>query len=221
AICERVLYDTKVAIKPGMRENELVIIQSATALRAGAEAFLHTSVASGDHTNPAYIVPQATDRIIRHDELVFTDLCVVGPGGYVGDVSRTYLCGSKATDEQRELYLMCYEWMEGFRKVVRPGLTLKEVAEKAPRYPNGYEQTPLPYLSHSVGLHLLATPMIFWNPELNAADEIKPNMVITNQGYALKPGGGQGVYMEDMLLVTETGCEIIGKGPHDERMFDL
>ena len=117
----------EAAIVPGVRERDLLAVLSDTMLRGGGEYLATSTVCSGPNTNPWR--SEATDRAIEAGDLVYVDTDTVGIEGYFFCVSRTFLCGDgPPTAAQRDTYKAAYDWLEGMKAVVRPGLTCGELA---------------------------------------------------------------------------------------------
>ena len=69
-------------------------------------------------------------RIIEKGDLVSFDTDLIGPYGYCSDMSRSWLCGDKPSDEQRRLYAAAFEQIESNIAVLKVGRTFLEVAEQ-------------------------------------------------------------------------------------------
>ena len=76
-------------------------------------------LASGQRTT---LVAEATGKIIEAGDLVGFDTDMIGPNGYLADISRTWLVGDHPTQEQREAYQHAYDEIEHNKSIVRPGV---------------------------------------------------------------------------------------------------
>src|SRR5712692_2975088 len=104
----------------------------------GAEGLLQINVCSGENMNPWRRWPTA--RRFQDGDLVGMDLHVYGPGGYVFDSSRTYLCGSKSNDKQRELYKRAVDYNNACIDLLKPGMRIPEWVDRIPRVPEKYRE---------------------------------------------------------------------------------
>ena len=69
---------------------------------------------------------------------------MVGPNGYLADVSRTLICpGKRATDRQRALLAQAQEQVEHNMALLRPGLSFREFAERSWKVPDAVRREPL------------------------------------------------------------------------------
>jgi Xaa-Pro aminopeptidase len=208
------------AIRPGVTENELWAVFTATNIRLGGEYTDGRLLAAGDRTNPWY--QAASDRLVRDGELVAFDTDMAGPLGYFADVSRTYLCGDrKPTAEQRELYEVAYRFIQESIPLFRPGASFREIGEKAPAYPEKYRANRYVVLAHGAGMSdewpAIYFPDVSWSGFGNDPDVLQEHMVICVEALVGEPGGRQSVKLEEQLIVTERGPEVISLAPHDWR----
>src|SRR5438093_1080452 len=150
AIGDAMLAEFEAAIRPGIREYELLAGLSDALLRRRGEGLFTRLVASGANTNPW--LTEAQDKAVMPGDLVGVDTDANGVEGYVIDVSRTFLCGDAPSSEQKEAYRVAYERVSGMLELVRPGVSFEEFARKAPRLPPAYAAQRYPTTVHQAGL---------------------------------------------------------------------
>ncbi len=216
ALAEPSLEVAKRLIRPGVRDCD--VQAQALAVKFANNCWIYHgggNFASGEHTNPYWRL-MLTDRIIRHGDLVIID-SIHTHNGYACDYVRTFLCGDKATREQKDLYRECYDYMYGGIKVVKPGATTGDIVSKW-HEPEDFSESTLDF-AHGIGLGTHEPPHMTFLSKKNPV-KIRANMALALETYVGKPGGKQGVRLEENLIVTETGYEIISKYPHDERLFE-
>ena len=220
AIGEAMLGDFEAAIRPGVRECELIATLSESLLRYRGEYLFTGLVASGPNTNPWG--SEAGTRAITPGDLVGVDTDAVGYEGYVIDVSRTFLCGTEATRAQRGAYQVAHEQLIGMAALVRPGVTFAEFAAAAPALPSRYYEQRYYARAHQAGLEDEG-PSIFYTEDLAAHDTgdriLQTNMVLCLEAYVGEVGAGFGVKLEDQVLVTEQGAELLCPYPYDARLL--
>jgi len=213
AIADAALWEAKEYIKPGLREYDVSSILISTMRRLGAENYIRGIIASGERTNPYYRIVGGSDRILRLGDVVVID-CVMNYMGYWADITRTFLVGSKASEEQKEIHKEAYDLLYAGIKQVGPGKTTADVA--AQWYEPGVFKKWALDVGHGLGITLHnEAPWIHYR-SFEAPVEFKPGMVLALETWAGK--GRQGVRLEENLIVTETGYEIISKAPFDERL---
>lgn len=222
AICDVAIYEVRQAIKPGVTENELFAILAEANFRYGGEHMDARLLSAGGNTNPWY--REASDRIVREGDLVAFDTDMAGPMGYFADVSRTYLCGDKPTAEQKEVYKVAYDMIQQSLPLFRPGMSFREIAEKAPPYPEEYKANRYVVLAHGVGMADEWPAIYFvdksWGGMGNYDGQLEENMVMTVESYAGKEGAREGVKLEEEVIITAGDPEIISLAAQDWRLLE-
>jgi Xaa-Pro dipeptidase len=160
--------------------------------------------------------------MVRDGELVAFDTDMAGPLGYFADVSRTYLCGDRRpTAEQREAYEFAYRFLQETIPLFRPGMAFREIAEKAPAFPEKYRANRYVVLAHGTGMSDEWPAIYFtdtsWSGLGNDPDVLQPGMVISVEALAAQEHVGESVKLEEQLIVTEEGPEVISRAPFDWR----
>lgn len=210
------------AIRPGIRECDLVGIGIKALYEEGDDHTEDLVCCSGFNTNPYGW--SFTDKPIRPGDLIYIDVDGASYQGYKSCVYRTFCCG-KATQEQKDLYQECRAMLYDGMSVIKDGATDDQVLDKWPRSPRywGYEtwQEVGPYaLGHGLGLTLHDRP--FFNRQQQEAgmppQTFKEGMVIAVETYAGHKGGKDGVRLEENILVTKDGYERLSLWPIEELM---
>jgi len=210
------------AIRPGIRECDLVGIGIKALYEEGADHTEDLVCMSGYNTNPYGW--SFTDKPLRPGDLVYIDVDGNSYQGYKSCVYRTFCCG-KATREQKDLYRECYEMLYGGIKAIKDGATDHDILEHWPKSPAywGFSEWPevMPYaVGHGLGLTLHDPPGI--SPYAKAMgmppNELKEGMVIALETYAGHKGGKHGVRLEENVLVTKDGYEVLSRWPIEELM---
>lgn len=219
AVCEAGMARMHEALRPGITENELFAILSDSNMRMGGEWMECRLLSSGGRTNPWF--QEASDRLVRPGDLVSFDTDLIGPFGYCADISRTFFCGpGKASSEQRKLYGLAMEQIHYNIDLVRPGMTLGEFSEKAWRIPDAYAANRYSCVAHGVGM-CDEWPRVAHVQDLARAGYdgvLEENMTICIESYIGEEGGTEGVKLEQQVLVTAAGCQVLTTFPFDERL---
>ncbi len=221
AVAEHGMARMRDVLRPGLTENELWSVLHQTNIAHGGEWIETRLLSSGPRTNPW--MQECSHRIIEAGDLVAFDTDMIGPHGYCADISRTYLCGARRpTPEQRRLYRASYEQLAHNRALFRPGRTLRDVVEDEWPIPDAF--TAYRYgLAHGVGLkdEYPFVPNRADIERLSDPDqEIQPGMVFSLESYIGEVGGRQGVKLEDQVLVTEAGPEVLSRFPFEDALLD-
>lgn len=227
SIVDTCFYNFRKNIKPGVTENDLMAVAFDTGYRLGISGGL-AHVQSGPHSWPNGGGP--SDRMIRPGELIYSDI-MFEYLGYVTCYYRTFCCG-KPTQAQKDTYKRVHDWLYGAIKLMRPGASTKDVAEKFPPvkeygwgkfYPTE-DSAAMCQIGHGIGLAPFHydSPFISRVWSLEIPEKIEPNMVIAMECISgtgeISPAypTGQGVRIEEMLHITETGYEVLSKWPSEE-----
>lgn len=216
AVCEVGISRMFEALRPGISENELWAELHYANIALGGEWIETRLLSSGPRTNPWF--QEASGRVIQAGDLVGFDTDLIGPYGYCADVSRTFFCGpGRPTAAQRELYALAVDQVCHNCELLRPGLGFREYAERAWRIPARY--LPLNYgaIAHGVGL-ADEWPLILIDPRdpLFQDGVMQPGMTICVESYIGERGGPFGVKLEQQVLITATGCEILSRYPIED-----
>jgi Xaa-Pro dipeptidase len=213
AIVVDMLAAFETALAPGVGERELLAVLSDTMLRRGGEYLATSTVCSGPSTNPWR--SEATDRMIEAGDLVYVDTDTVGIEGYFFCVSRTFLCGDgPPTAAKRDTYKAAYDWLEGMKAVLRPGLTCGELAAIAPTLPEKYLPQRYECMIHGVGLEE-ESPSVCYpiDRQTNPDRVIREDMALVVELYAGEVGADHGVKLGDEVLVTADGVRVLAPFP--------
>jgi Xaa-Pro dipeptidase len=220
AIADAMFADFEQAIRPGVREYELLAVLSNTLLRNHGEFIFTRLVASGTNTNPW--MSEAHDKIVQPGDLVGIDTDANGYEGYVLDVSRTFLCGDQGTAGQKEAYRIAYDCVNDMRELMKPGMTFEEFSRAAPKLPDPYINNRYGSMAHQAGLEDEG-PSIPYPQDLvedsPARRAIQENMVFCLECYAGKDNEAFGVKLEDQVLVTKGGAIALNTYPFEKKLL--
>ena len=196
-------------LKPGMTELEVAAEIEYSMKRHGAEGLsFDTIAASGVNSSMPHAIP-SEKKLEMGDFLTMDFGCKYK--GYCSDMTRT-VCIGKASDEQKKVYNIVLSAQLKVLNELKPGMLCKEVDAIARDYikVQGYGQYFGHGLGHGVGL------FIHESPAFNTRDIsiVRPGMIETDEPGIYLPGKF-GVRIEDMILITENGCESLAKSPKE------
>ena len=201
------------ALRPGITENALWAELHYANIVHDGEWIETRLLSSGPRTNPWF--QEASDRQIGSGELVSFDTDLVGPYGYCSDVSRTFFCGTgRPSAAQRSLYALALEQVQHNCQLLRPGLTFRQFTERAWAIPPRYSEQNYGSVAHGVGL-VDEWPAIGCDANDPALQDgiIVPGMVLCVESYIGEVCGSEGVKLEQQVLITEHGHEILSRFP--------
>jgi len=209
------------AMKPGITENELFAVMYHEVIRQGGEFIETRLLSTGQRTNPWF--NEASGRRLRPGELVALDTDMIGCFGYFSDFSRTFRCGpGKPTPYQKMLYRMSYDQIQHNVGIIKPGLTFREIADKAWAIPAKFVEQRYTSVMHGVGMHG-ETPFIAHAVDFATYGRegvLQPGMVVSVESYIGEKGGREGVKLEEEVLVTENGPQLISRFPFEDDLLE-
>lgn len=215
AICEAIFDAIRRALRPGIRENELVALAYQIGTTMGMDDMM-PEVASGPNTWPNN--KSFTDRIIRPGDLVFCDL-PASYNGYKTCYYRTFCVGRQPTQKQRQFYEESLDWIRAAIKAARPGATTADLARCFPEAKRfGYEsewEALANQWGHGLGLALYEPPTVSRAFSLEYPYALQENMTMAleTQSGTIEDGG---VRIEEMIHIKSTGVDVLSKYPVDE-----
>ena len=194
-------------IKVGVKESDLAaeITYRGRMLGAEKEAF-DIIVVAGEHS--AWVHGRATEQKIKSGDMITFDFGFY-VDGFASDVTRTVAVG-KVSDEQRKVYEIVREAHKTAIESAKAGMTGKELDAVARDIITaaGYGDYFQHSLGHGLGILVHENPAISFR---NDKGKIPVGAVITIEPGIYLPGKF-GVRIEDDILITESGCEILSSG---------
>jgi Xaa-Pro aminopeptidase len=210
----------EAAVRPGMTENELWS-HFVGALIAGHGELVSTRLLeSGPNTYPYF--QECGSRVIEEGDLVCHDTDAIAFESCSVDFSRTFLAGEKSPrPEQRELYRRAYEQLLHNSSLIGPGVSFEEVARNAWPIPEEHRSSRYYCIGHGLGMIGEYPNLPFHTPGVPYPldDAFEPGMVFCVESYIGSAASGQGVKLENQLLVTDDGVEVMSTYPFDDRLL--
>lgn len=208
------------AIRPGITENELWSVLHKSVIEQNGDYCETRLLSAGQRTNPWF--QEASSYVIGENELVALDTDVVGCHGYYSDFSRTFYSGPDApTDAQKELYKIACEQVNHNMGILKPGMTFREYSDQAWTIPEKYYTNRYYVSAHGCGM-TGEYPALYHQGDFTDAGfdgVIEPGMVLCVESYIGEEGGVEGVKLEQQVLITETGVELLSKFPFEESLM--
>ena len=216
AMVDGVYQDIVDVLKPGIRENEIVALANKRLYELGSDQVEAVNAISGERCNPH--PHNFTDRIIRPGDQAFFDI-IHSFNGYRTCYYRTFGVGS-ATTSQRDAYKQAREWMDSSIAAIKPGVSTDAVAKLLPKAEEfGFENELAAFglqFAHGLGLGLHERPIISRLNSLDHPLELQVGMVFAMETYCPASDGVSAARIEEEVVVTEYGTEILTKFPAQE-----
>jgi Xaa-Pro aminopeptidase len=203
-------------LKPGVRENETVALVAKTLYDLGSEYVEGVNAISGERCSPHPHV--FSDRLIRPGDPAFFDI-LHSYQGYRTCYYRTFAVGS-ASRAQVDAYTRAREYMDRAIALVKPGATTADICAVWPKaeefgFPDEEAAFALQY-GHGVGLSIWEKPIFSRLISFDHPEELKEGMVFALETYWPSADGIGAARIEEELVVTADGCEVITKFPAEE-----
>jgi Xaa-Pro aminopeptidase len=206
-------------LRPGVRENETVGLVSKVLYDLGSEYVEGVNAISGERCSPHPHV--FSDRLIRPGDPAFFDI-LHSYNGYRTCYYRTFAVGS-ASPAQNDAYKIAREYMDRAIALVRPGATTADIVKVWPTaqefgFPDEEAAFALQY-GHGVGLSIWEKPIFSRLVSLDHPEVLEEGMVFALETYWPSTDGIGAARIEEELVVTATGCEVITKFPAEELLI--
>jgi len=206
------------AMRPGMRENQAVGLVSKVLYDLGSEYVEAVNAISGERCNPHPHV--FSDRVLRPGDPVYYDIL----HSYMGYRTCYYRCFTigYASHAMVDAYKQCRDYLDAAIELVRPGRTTGEIAAVWPKaeefgFPNEEAAFALQY-GHGIGLAIWEKPVISKLVSEKHPCEIKPGMVFALETFWPSKDGWSAARIEEEIVVTPTGHEVITRFPAENLM---
>ncbi len=206
----KAISEVMKATRPGMYEYELSALYNFIAEKEGAQNLAYYMIISSAENHP-YAHYYKHDRLLQEGDFIVMD---VGPdvNYYDTDITISYPVNGKFTPRQKELYEASLAVHEANISVYRPGLTVEQVGKEVEEIlkKQGFDLSRDVFrrmrggFGHYVGL---AVHDVGGGPRT-----LQTGMVFANEPMDIFPEENLGVRVEDTVLITETGCEVLTAG---------
>lgn len=206
------------AMKPGMREDECVGLVSDVLYGMGSEYVEGVNAISGERCNPHPHLH--SDRRLRPGDPAYFDI-LHSYMGYRTCYYRTFVVGS-ASQAQVDAYKRCRYYLDVAIDAIKPGVTTADIVKLWPKaeefgFPDEEAAFALQY-GHGLGLAIWEKPVFSRLVSLDHPEEIKENMVFALETFWPAADGWSAARIEEELVVTKDGCEVISRFPAEELM---
>ncbi|MEM8706981.1 MAG: Xaa-Pro peptidase family protein [Actinomycetota bacterium] len=217
---ERAMAAMEAEIRPGLTENELWSVFHQHVIAQGGDYIETRLLSSGENTNPWF--QETSAKVIGENELIAFDTDVVGCHGYYADYSRTFHAGPGAPSaEQKELYRIAHEQVHHNMAIIEPGLTFAEYSERAWDLPDRFADHRYYLSAHGVGM-TGEYPYLYHAQDFRSFGYdgvVEPGMTLCVESFIGGADTREGVKLEQQILVTETGTELLSLYPFDDALL--
>ena len=219
AACEAAMEVMHQNLRPGVTEQELWAHLHAENIRRGGEWIETRLLSSGPRTNPWF--QECSSRVIELGDLVAFDTDLIGPYGYCVDISRTWRCGEGGRAMPRSTSIA---WRASSWRTISSWCGPGSAFASSPRRRSGCPSATAriatrPSRTASACATSIPRSTIPRTPKRGYDGVLEAGMTICLESYIGEEGGAEGVKLEEQVLVTETGCEVLSRYPFEDETF--
>jgi len=213
AMVDGVYQDIAEALKPGVKESEIVELATARLYAMGSDCVEAINAISGERCSPH--PHNFTDRLIRPGDQAFFDI-IQSYMGYRTCYYRTFNVGL-ATASQRTAYRKAREWMDRAIDLLKPGVSSDRIAVSFPTgkeigFAGEMDAFGLNFC-HGLGLGLHERPLVSRLNSLKEPIELKVGMVFAVETYCPASDGYSAARIEEEVILTPAGPKVISLYP--------
>lgn len=200
-------------------EDDIWSVLHAENIRRGGEWIETRLLASGPRTNPWF--QECGPRIVQNNEIVSFDTDLIGAYGICTDISRAWWIG-----DQKPRPDMIYGMQHGLEHIrantemLKPGVNIEDLSRNCHVLDAPYRKQKYACMMHGVGLcdewPLVAYPDQMVEGAFNY--ELKPGMVLCVEALISPENGDFSLKLEDQVLITDDGYEVLSSYPYDPRL---
>ena len=216
AMGDGVYQDIYEALKPGIRESEIVGMATRRLYEMGSDCVEAINAIAGERCSPH--PHNFTDRLIRPGDQAYFDI-IQSYMGYRTCYYRTFTVGS-ATAPQIDAYKKARRWMDDAIAMLKPGVSTDEVARAFPKSTEiGFETEMAAFglnFCHGLGLGLHERPLISRVNSFKDPYELKAGMVFAVETFCPASDGISAARIEEEVVLTPQGAKVITLFPAQE-----
>lgn len=214
-VTEEALNHVLKTLKPGMMEYQVQAEFEYKVKSLGADGMAFPTIA-GSGINGTMLHYETNHDVCQENTLILLDLGA-RVKGYNADITRTYPVSGRFTERQKQFYYIVLKANRSVAEMAKPGVTLKELNDQCKSVlAQGLIELGLiekeeevgKYYMHGVSHHLGIDVHDVTVPE---KEKLSPGMIITDEPGLYIDEEEIGIRIEDDLLITEDGCEVLSQ----------
>jgi Xaa-Pro dipeptidase len=200
-IADKAITDSFGAVSAGMTEMDLAAALTHGVYREGAEYFKLMIVATGERSVFPNVGP--TNRILKRQDICRVEIFPMVAGYHAG-VCRTAMVQEPPPHAER-IWAKLTECKYMLLEAIKPGASSRHIYDLYRAKVAALELPPISFIGHGIGLHLHEDPYL--GPTEDQV--LEAGMVLGIEPLIYETGFGYGMQNKDMILVTQTGCELL------------
>jgi Xaa-Pro dipeptidase len=200
-IADRAIADAYGAVKAGATEMDLAAALTRSVYEQGAEYFKLMIVATGERSVFPNVGP--TQRQLRRGDVCRVEIFPM-IGGYHAGVCRTAVIETAPLDATN-IWANLTACKHMLLEAIKPGASTRAIYDMYLAKTEVLKLPRISFIGHGIGLHLHEDPYLGPTED----QPLEPGMVLGVEPLIYETGFGFGLQNKDMVLVTETGCELL------------
>jgi Xaa-Pro dipeptidase len=216
AMVDGVYQDITAALKPGVKESQIVALASQRLYEMGSDCVEAVNAIAGERCSPH--PHNFTDRLIRPGDQAYFDI-IHSFIGYRTCYYRTFAVG-RATSAQKDAYKRARQWMDDAISMLKPGIATDKVAKMFPKSTEiGFDTEMAAFglnFCHGLGLGLHERPLISRLNSFIEPYELKAGMVFAVETFCPAKDGVSAARIEEEVVLTPDGAKVISLYPAQE-----
>jgi len=191
-------------LQPGSHEYHGVAAFTQVLTDAGCERHAYEPI-FGSGPNSVVLHYNANRRKMDQGEIIVID-AAASCGGYASDITRSLPIGGKFNDRQKQVYEVVLGSLKAATAALRPGVTLAEMTALAKKYMDDHGGLGK-YFVHGIGHHVGLDVH-----DLSTTEPLQSGAVVTLEPGIYIPEENLGIRIEDILVVTKEGAQVLSGG---------
>jgi Xaa-Pro aminopeptidase len=206
-IADQSITDALAAVKTGDSEMDIAAHMTRNIYTLGAEHFKLMIVATGERSQLPNVGP--SERKLAVEDVCRVEIFSV-IAGYQAGVCRTAVV-QRAPAHAEKIWHNLVECKYLLMDMIKPGASCRAIYDAFIRKLSELNLPPISFVGHGIGLHLHEDPYIGKTPEIGKSGDaqLEAGMVLGVEPLCYQTGFGYGMQNKDMMLVTESGCELL------------
>jgi Xaa-Pro aminopeptidase len=216
-IADQAITDALAAVKAGDTEMDIAAHMTRNIYTLGAEHFKLMIVATGERSQLPNVGPTQR-KLVRGDVCRVEIFSVIS--GYQAGVCRTAVV-QEAPNMAEKIWQHMVECKYQVMDMIQPGASCRAIYEAFIAKLAAMNLPPISFVGHGIGLHLHEDPYIGKTPMIGKTEDaqLEAGMVLGVEPLCYQTGYGFGVQNKDMMLVTETGCELLSDYANTDKLL--
>jgi len=216
-IADQSITDALAAVKTGDTEMDIAAHMTRNIYTLGAEHFKLMIVATGERSQLPNVGP--SERKLQVEDVCRVEIFSV-ISGYQAGVCRTAVV-QRAPAHAEKIWQNLVECKYLLMDMIKPGASCRAIYDAFIRKLAELNLPPISFVGHGIGLHLHEDPYIGKTPEIGKSGDaqLEAGMVLGVEPLCYQTGYGYGMQNKDMMLVTETGCELLSDYADTDRLL--